>query len=740
MSGLRREAALGPKVKGLFNLGFDLILLKSGEKRPVENGWTKAKRKTWAELEENFHGNNIGVRLGRSLGDGEGYLCVIDCDLRSEDTQGYKEMLAKLAELIPNLSSATVESGRGNGSLHIYARTKEPVVGAHKFTKWGGPDGKTKLWEIDILGMGRQAVLPPSIHPETGKDYRWATYPAFVTNLAWITIPESMGAKPKSSKIKDGDFKFEVVEVDLEWDTGLSEADRLTIQEGGADRSALMLGVAIKMVRLKMSDNEILSVLTDRGYELGRCAYDTGHANTEDRRRAAYWVWKYTLLSAKRKAFDQDAFDSEAETEFLDDSQARVQEAELVSEPLDWKEGLDRAKGGGQLKNSFKNVILILTHAVSTQVFRMNEFAVADVYGSDVPWKGVKDEKIKGIDTVRIKEWFSNSWKLEPSDDRIIQAIQLIADRNSFHPVKEWLEALPEWDGRPRAGSWLKRLCQAEAEEPYLSAISRKVLVGMIARVYQPGVKFDYVLILEGAQGIGKSRMVQALASEKWFTDGAIDITNKDSVGTMQSNWVVEFGEIVSVKRSDSNAMKAFLTRQVDRLRPSYGRYVEDFPRQSIFIGTTNDEQYLSDPTGERRYWVVKTGFCDVEGMKAERDQLFAEAKLMYEFGETLYLEKEEEAGAKRESGDRVIRDVWEDQFQVWIDRRGSDDSVEPRISRERFTMYDLLSDGGIFGAKKDLPKWEQMRLADVLRRKGFIREKKWDPKKGNSSTFWVKR
>ncbi len=173
-----------------------------------------------------------------------------------------------------------------------------------------------------------------------------------------------------------------------------------------------------------------------------------------------------------------------------------------------------------------------------------------------------------------------------------------IADRNGFHPVRLYLDAL-KWDGKSRVENFLHTYFKAQGDATYIRAISRKVLCAMIARVYQPGVKFDNILIIEGRQGLGKSTAIKALAGAEWFSDAQINVADKDSVMSLQGHWVMELGEIASMRKADLELLKAYVSRSVDKIRVPYGKRTEAFPRQCIFIGSKNpDGEYLRDPTG----------------------------------------------------------------------------------------------------------------------------------------------
>jgi hypothetical protein len=207
------------------------------------------------------------------------------------------------------------------------------------------------------------------------------------------------------------------------------------------------------------------------------------------------------------------------------------------------------------------------------------------------------------------------------------------ADRsytNEFHPVVDYLDGLQAWDGESRAETWLINYCGA-ADTPYVRAVSRLVLTAAVRRVRQPGCKFDEMLILESPQGAGKSTAIKALCPNiDWFADNfRLDGETKKMIEQTLGKWIIEAGELRGMSARDQNDLKAYLSSTHDEARMAYAREPQRIPRQFIIIGTTNDTQYLKDHTGDRRYWPVKVGAIDVDGLHAIRDQLWAEASFL---------------------------------------------------------------------------------------------------------------
>jgi len=269
-------------------------------------------------------------------------------------------------------------------------------------------------------------------------------------------------------------------------------------------------------------------------------------------------------------------------------------------------------------------------------------------------------------DVTSLTEWLQNAGLKRIARETVRDAATLRARENSFHPIREYLHTL-KWDGRPRLNFWLSNLLGAE-RTAYSSAVGQMVLIAMVARIFEPGCKADYMAVLEGPQG-GLKSSACALIGGEWYSDHLPDVTaGKDVSQHLRGKWLVEVGEMHAMSRAESTQLKAFITRQTERYRPSYGRFEVIEPRQCVFIGTTNKATYLRDETGGRRFWPVQVGMIDVERLAEQRDQLFAEAAELYRQGSDWWPDAVFEAEhIKPQQEARYEEDAWQESIADYV-------------------------------------------------------------------------
>lgn len=235
-------------------------------------------------------------------------------------------------------------------------------------------------------------------------------------------------------------------------------------------------------------------------------------------------------------------------------------------------------------------------------------------------------EAINDPALLRLREIIHEKFGFDPSTDNVHTAVQTLANHHRFHPVRDYLDALC-WDGQPRLDRWLVIYAGVE-DTPYIRAVGSIMLIAAVRRVRKPGCKFDELPVLEGEQGNAKSQAIQALAvNPEWFSDQKIlGLSGRDSIEALSGKWIVEAAELQGMRQGEVEGLKAFLSRSTDRGRMAYARIPTESKRQCIIIGTTNNDAYLRDLTGNRRFWPIATNKIDIEALKRDRDQLWAEA------------------------------------------------------------------------------------------------------------------
>lgn len=310
------------------------------------------------------------------------------------------------------------------------------------------------------------------------------------------------------------------------------------------------------------------------------------------------------------------------------------------------------------------------------------------------------------------------------SKDTMHQAVDIRANERRYHPVRDYLEGL-HWDGKPRVGSLFPNYFGA-IDTAYAAIIGQMFMVAMVARIFESGCKVDHMVVLEGAQGMLKSTACRILGGD-YFSDNLPEVSEgKDVSQHLRGKWLIEVSEMHAMNRADTTQLKAFITRQVERYRPSYGRKEVIEPRQCVFIGTTNRDAYLKDETGGRRFWPIKTGKIDVDALARDRNQLFAEAVHQYRNKASWWPDKDfEREHIAPEQAARYEADVWQDNISEYL--KTSSRVTIGQVAREALHL--------------DTPKIgraEQNRIGAALEQLGWRRERPAGQTDWQGKTWWI--
>lgn len=423
-------------------------------------------------------------------------------------------------------------------------------------------------------------------------------------------------------------------------------------------------------------------------------------------------------------------------------TQERIAQAESEFTNENWQNQLELEKTGA-VKESFGNFLLILNHDPDLSGIALNQMRDGvDVIG-ELPWKRVKPGW-SDTDAAKLYEYLQNNYGIY-SPTKANHAVLAAAAKRIYHPIRNYLNSLPLWDGIPRVETLIIDYFGAE-DNQYVRAVTRKTFAAAVARVFVPAIKFDYMLVLNGRTGLGKSTFFDKLAGE-WFSDSLnfADMgKGKDAPEKIQGFWILEIPELAGIRKADVNNIKAFLSRRDDNYRASYGRSSESHPRQCIIVGSTNSESmgFLRDVTGNRRFWPIRVGGTDARKGWDVTDndvfQIWAEAKIIWENGEKLYLENEiaqmagraqtealetdEREGMVREYLERLLPDSWEqlDIYRRQEFMRGDDDPTQPQGVNRRETVCNMEIWCECFNKRReDFERTDSHKIMSIMEKVG---------------------
>ena len=450
------------------------------------------------------------------------------------------------------------------------------------------------------------------------------------------------------------------------------------------------------------------------------------------------------------KAMQEFAVQDESVKIQLGKEREQLAQAEFNSvEDENWQTLLELDKQG-KVKDTMANIAAIVSHDENLKSIVYNEFkGCIDVIGP-LPWKQVKPG-FNDSDVANAKLYFERVYGIWSPTKFKDALLAVVAAERIYHPIKNYFAGLT-WDGVPRLDSLLIDYCGAE-DNPYTRAVTRKTLCAAVARVYEPGRKFDSILVLSGPQGIGKSTFFAKLGGA-WYSDSLAisDMKDKTAAEKLQGYWILELGELAGIKKVDVETVKSFVTRVDDKYRQAYGMVVESHPRSCIIVGTTNSESgFLRDITGNRRFWPVQVSEhgshhpWDLEDI----DQVWAEAIQAYKDGESLFLsgevaqmayakqqeamESDDREGLVQDYLDRLLPENWDsmDLYQRRTFLGGGefeDTPTEGTVRRERVCIMEIWCEC-FSKERQNLKKADSYELEGILNKIGG-----WERYTGNAS------
>ncbi|PWV90239.1 virulence-associated protein E [Paenibacillus cellulosilyticus] len=432
---------------------------------------------------------------------------------------------------------------------------------------------------------------------------------------------------------------------------------------------------------------------------------------------------------------------------------------DLDEEQIDWMAKLERNKKNPKiiLANA-RNVELILTNGVFAGTLAYDAFKNTEVVRSDLPWRRRERpeadyEPWLGADDRRLQHYIGKHYDIK-SSDTIKNALTEVVHSNTFHPVKSYLEE-QQWDGIERLGRLFIDYLGAE-DTLYVREVTRKMFIAAIKRIYEPGCKFDQMLVLVGPQGVGKSSLL-AKMGRQWFSDSLKTFDSKEAGEHLQGAWIIEIGELAAMKKAEVDEIKQFLSKESDRYRVAYDRMVSDFPRKCVFFGTTNNHNFLQDTTGNRRFWPVT-----VDPAKRKLNhfthfteelvgQVWAEALSLYKAGEALELDSEAYEAAKTMQERHMENDPREGLIAEYLSTPLPDDWDERdewsrreylkqptgSVPRTRVCVAEVWVEC-LESPLKALKPWEARNLCDTIRRIPGWRDRQ--PEKSRFKLYGVQK
>lgn len=700
-------------------------------KHPIAKAWQRqasSEESAVRDARRSRGDANVGIAMGGST-----RLIAIDID-GADGRASWEALEAEAGSPAPDTLSS--RSGRVDGGEHRIYRVPDSF-------DWRRVRNRVAMRRgVDVRADGGQIVVAPSRH-KSGARYTWSRRVPVAEAPAWLCelIAATPDDRPKASN-----------------DVGKRDSAQTTYTNGSSSYlTAVVTNACAEIASKGKGERNVVlfaKACTVFDYHVGMRVdpADARHALEQAARTCGLTPSEITaaLDSAWNKV--KGGMGKAPPERGGNQSSAELPTSEATSRPTDDVAGAAAPPGApsspprlsldvdgeGRPRKTLANVAKVLSaDSRWAGIIAYDLFAESIRKTRPAPVRDTEEARETSLvglwsdeDTIRTSIWLSHVHGIEVQSAIIDQAVAVVARRNEVHPVRDYLAGVT-WDGTPRLDTWLVAYYGAEDTE-YTRGIGARWAISAVARVMQPGCQADCALVLETPrqQGRGKSTGIEALVGREWFTDSLPAIGDKDSYQTLRGKWVIEMGELAALKGRDRDRVKNFLSARSDSYRPSYGRRVRDFLRQCVFAGSTNEDEYFDDPTGNRRFWPVLVGEADRAAISRDRDQLWAEAVHRFQAGEPWHVNTPEfRALCEAEQRERQIDDPWTSIVAQWLEKPTIEE-WDAGIGATRVRTLDIregvLVSDVIRGALKKLPghitKADQMRVSEALRGCGYER------------------
>lgn len=621
---------------------------------------------------------NVAIVCGETSTPGK-YLTVLDFDIDNDnDVDSIHDVLMPWEKLNGELPE-TVTEITGRGGVHYFYYTHEPV-----------PKCENKQLHIDIRGVGSYTMVSPSIHPN-GNTVEWENHPddyeiAWADDNVMALIAKILDGAVKESSGKKVDMSHGIVK-------GGRNTDLYSMASGFMSQSwdDEAISFAIKSYN-QHSDDPLPEPEVDK-------------------------IIRSALSLPKGKSAEWYA------------SQGIKKESEEFKLNAEVRAMLSKKSNGVPLCTITNCMTVLANDRRLMNRFAYNEMAYINTVECPVPWDNASGtRKVGDLDYSQFAAYLESAYGITDGKSKGIDAISNVCSYNRYNPVREWIEGL-EWDGVKRVDTLLAEFMKADANE-YNAEALKLFMRGAIARVFNPGCKFDSMLVLVGEQGIGKSTFFALLAhTSAWYNGNFNTIEGDTAIEKLQGKWILEMGELLALKKAkEVEAVKSFITNQVDVIRPKYNKVTEDRPRVCVFGGTTNDMDFLSDPTGNRRFLPVmcrlrkgEPTMLYIDGVQEHFDQCWAEVYQYWKDGEQSLVLPEELATYAENMRDSHV----EDEPRIGMIQEYLDGIMQSTANPEgvRVCALEILREALNYEDYRNAPHWMINDVHSIMRNsiQGFL-------------------